>query len=106
MSLYLFYYWSQGNLQFVSDGESVDVVGGDTVKHIAELTTSEDESVYKTLLYRTVATGGGEVISKGHSEQEASYGRDAFAKVNHSFPVQTGSVIKQYNHINNQMAEY
>ncbi|XP_027033689.1 unconventional myosin-Ig isoform X1 [Tachysurus fulvidraco] len=69
-----------GNLQFVSDGESVEVVGGDAVTHISELTSSEDESVYKTLLYRTVATGGGEVISKGHSEQEASYGRDAFAK--------------------------
>ncbi|XP_046700385.1 unconventional myosin-Ig [Silurus meridionalis] len=69
-----------GNLQFVSDGESVELAGGDAVKHIAELTASEDESVYKALLYRTVATGGGEVISKGHSEQEASYGRDAFAK--------------------------
>ncbi|GAA6088166.1 unconventional myosin-Ig isoform X1 [Tachysurus ichikawai] len=69
-----------GNLQFVSNGESVELVGGDVVTHISELTSSEDESVYKTLLYRTVATGGGEVISKGHSEQEASYGRDAFAK--------------------------
>lgn len=76
----------------MSDGESVELVGGDTVKHIAELTSSEEESVSKTLLYRTVATGGGEVISKGHSEQEASYGRDAFAKVLCSFPVQTGSV--------------
>lgn len=83
--LCIFYHGSQGNLQFVSNGESVELVGGDVVTHISELTSSEDESVYKTLLYRTVATGGGEVISKGHSEQEASYGRDAFAKVLHSF---------------------
>lgn len=92
MCLYFFLCCSQGNLQFVSDGESVELVGGDTVKHIADLTASEDESVYKTLLYRTVATGGGEVISKGHSEQEASYGRDAFAKVLHPLPVQAGSI--------------
>uniref|UniRef100_A0A8B9HRG0 Myosin IG n=1 Tax=Astyanax mexicanus TaxID=7994 RepID=A0A8B9HRG0_ASTMX len=69
-----------GNLQFVSDGESVQLSEGDAVQHIAELTSAEPESVKKALLYRTVATGGGEVIEKGHSEQEASYGRDAFAK--------------------------
>uniref|UniRef100_A0AAR2JEG9 Myosin IG n=1 Tax=Pygocentrus nattereri TaxID=42514 RepID=A0AAR2JEG9_PYGNA len=69
-----------GNLHFETDGESVQVVGGDSVRHISELTDTEPESVNKALLYRTVATGGGEVIEKGHSEQEASYGRDAFAK--------------------------
>uniref|UniRef100_A0A671NNB9 Unconventional myosin-Ig-like n=1 Tax=Sinocyclocheilus anshuiensis TaxID=1608454 RepID=A0A671NNB9_9TELE len=69
-----------GNLQFTSDGEHVVLVGEDTVKHISELTSTEPENTRKALLYRTVATGGGEVIEKGHSEQEASYGRDAFAK--------------------------
>ncbi|KAI4892993.1 hypothetical protein NFI96_015866 [Prochilodus magdalenae] len=69
-----------GNLQYETDGESVQVVGGDSVQHISELTAADPESVNKALLYRTVATGGGEVIAKGHSEQEASYGRDAFAK--------------------------
>uniref|UniRef100_A0A9J7WXW5 Myosin IG n=1 Tax=Cyprinus carpio carpio TaxID=630221 RepID=A0A9J7WXW5_CYPCA len=44
------------------------------------LTSTEAENARKTLLYRTVATGGGEVIEKGHNEKEASYGRDAFAK--------------------------
>ncbi|XP_051949378.1 unconventional myosin-Ig isoform X2 [Xyrauchen texanus] len=67
-------------LQFTSDGEHVVLVGDDTVKHISELTSTEPENTRKALLYRTVATGGGEVIEKGHSEQEASYGRDAFAK--------------------------
>uniref|UniRef100_A0A673I691 Unconventional myosin-Ig-like n=1 Tax=Sinocyclocheilus rhinocerous TaxID=307959 RepID=A0A673I691_9TELE len=69
-----------GNLQFTSDGEHVVLVGEDTVKHISELTSTEPENTRKALLYRTVATGGGEVIEKGHNEQEASYGRDAFAK--------------------------
>lgn len=71
----------QGNLQFTSDGEHVMLVGEDMLKHISELTSTEPENTRKALLYRTVATGGGEVIEKGHSEQEASYGRDAFAKV-------------------------
>lgn len=71
----------QGNLQFTTDGEHVVLVGEDTLKHISELTSTESENVTKALLYRTVATGGGEVIEKGHNEQEASYGKDAFAKV-------------------------
>ncbi|ROK35666.1 Unconventional myosin-Ig [Anabarilius grahami] len=69
-----------GNLQFTTDGEHVVLVGEDTLKHISELTSTESENVLKALLYRTVATGGGEVIEKGHNEQEATYGRDAFAK--------------------------
>lgn len=77
----------QGSLQFTNDGEHVIIVGEDTVKHISELTSTEAENARKTLLYRTVATGGGEVIEKGHNEKEASYGRDAFAKVTaKSFP--------------------
>ncbi len=71
----------QGNLQFTSDGEQVILLGEDTVKQISELTSTEPENTRKALLYRTVATGGGEVIEKGHNEQEASNGRDAFAKV-------------------------
>ncbi|XP_072227285.1 unconventional myosin-Ig [Leuresthes tenuis] len=69
-----------GNLQFESDGESVQIVGPDALNHIAELTATDPDGVSKSLLYRTVATGGGEVIEKGHSEQDASFGRDAFAK--------------------------
>ena len=80
-------YWAangltfQGNMQFESDGESVQIVGLEAISHISELTATEPESVSKSLLYRTVATGGGEVIEKGHSEQDACFGRDAFAKV-------------------------
>ncbi|XP_029918753.1 unconventional myosin-Ig [Myripristis murdjan] len=69
-----------GNIQFESDGEDVRIVDLDAVNHIAELTATEPDNVSKGLLYRTVATGGGEVIEKGHSEQDACFGRDAFAK--------------------------
>uniref|UniRef100_A0AAY5ETL6 Myosin motor domain-containing protein n=1 Tax=Electrophorus electricus TaxID=8005 RepID=A0AAY5ETL6_ELEEL len=69
-----------GNLKFENEAENVQLVGGDLVMHISELTGTEVESMRKALLYRTVATGGGEVIEKGHSEQEASYGREALAK--------------------------
>lgn len=72
---------TQGNLQFETDSESVQVVGSEAVSHIAGLTTTEPDNVTKSLLYRTVATGGGEVIEKGHTEKEACFGRDAFAKV-------------------------
>ncbi|XP_014852123.1 PREDICTED: unconventional myosin-Ig-like isoform X2 [Poecilia mexicana] len=69
-----------GNVEFGSEGESVQILGQDTVNHISELTTTDPESVAKGLLFRTVATGGGEVIEKGHTEKDACFGRDAFAK--------------------------
>ncbi|XP_075995449.1 unconventional myosin-Ig [Genypterus blacodes] len=69
-----------GNVQFESDGEDVQILGLEAVNHIAELMVTEPESVTKSLLYRTVATGGGEVIEKGHTEQDACCGRDAFVK--------------------------
>lgn len=71
----------QGNIQFESDGESVQIQGLEAVHHISELCHTNQDSVSKSLLYRTVATGGREVIEKGHTEQEACFGRDAFAKV-------------------------
>lgn len=76
----------QGNMQFESDGESVNIMGQEVVNHISELTATDPESVNKSLLYRTVATGGGEVIEKGHTEQDACFGRDAFAKVPETGP--------------------
>lgn len=71
----------QGNLQFESDGESVQIQDLEAVGHLSELTGTDPDGVSKSLLFRTVATGGGEVIEKGHTEQEACCGRDAFAKV-------------------------
>ncbi|XP_003969276.2 unconventional myosin-Ig isoform X1 [Takifugu rubripes] len=69
-----------GNLQFESDGESVQIGGVEAVSHLSELMGTGPDAFRKSLLYRTVATGGGEVIEKAHTEQEACFGRDAFAK--------------------------
>lgn len=68
-------------MQFKSDGESVQILDLEAVQHISELTATDPDSVCKSLLYRTVATGGGEVIEKGHTEEEVCRGRDAFGKV-------------------------
>uniref|UniRef100_A0A3Q3DYG7 Myosin IG n=1 Tax=Hippocampus comes TaxID=109280 RepID=A0A3Q3DYG7_HIPCM len=69
-----------GNVQFGSEGENVEVLDLEAVKHISELTGTDADGVIKSLLYRTVATGGGDVIEKGHTEEEACFGRDAFSK--------------------------
>lgn len=50
------------------------------VSVLGDLLSTKDENVEKALLYRTVATGR-DVIDKQHTYQEASYGRDALAKV-------------------------
>uniref|UniRef100_A0A4W3KCD1 Myosin IG n=1 Tax=Callorhinchus milii TaxID=7868 RepID=A0A4W3KCD1_CALMI len=69
-----------GNLVFSSEGETAVIEHGVLVSHIAELTKTEIQDVRKSLLYRMVATGSREVIEKGHTPQEAMYGRDAIAK--------------------------
>ncbi|MBN3300746.1 MYO1G protein, partial [Amia calva] len=69
-----------GNVQFESDGESTCVSEERLVDTVAALTNTQPEAMSKALLYRTVATGGGDVIDKGHNVQEASDARDAFAK--------------------------
>uniref|UniRef100_A0A8C0DI03 Unconventional myosin-Id n=1 Tax=Balaenoptera musculus TaxID=9771 RepID=A0A8C0DI03_BALMU len=68
-----------GNLKFVVDGDVPLIENGRLVSIIAELLSTKTDMVEKALLYRTVATGR-DVIDKQHTEQEASYGRDAFAK--------------------------
>ncbi|OWK15184.1 MYO1D [Cervus elaphus hippelaphus] len=68
-----------GNLKFVVDGDTTLIEDGKLVSVIAELLSTKTDMVEKALLYRTVATGR-DIIDKQHSEQEASYGRDAFAK--------------------------
>uniref|UniRef100_A0A8W4FMM8 Myosin ID n=2 Tax=Sus scrofa TaxID=9823 RepID=A0A8W4FMM8_PIG len=68
-----------GNLKFVVDGDTPLIENGKVVSIIADLLSTKPDMVEKALLYRTVATGR-DVIDKQHTEQEASYGRDAFAK--------------------------
>ncbi|NXP34171.1 MYO1D protein, partial [Leiothrix lutea] len=68
-----------GNLKFCVDGDTPIIENSKVVSVIAELLSTKAELVEKALLFRTVATGR-DVIDKQHTEQEATYGRDAFAK--------------------------
>ncbi|CAH2281760.1 unconventional myosin-Ig-like [Pelobates cultripes] len=69
-----------GNMRFAVQDDSVVIEDDDLLVYIADLTCCNPENVRKTFLYRTMATGGGDVIEKGHSVKEASYGKDACAK--------------------------
>ncbi|KAM7137497.1 unconventional myosin-Id isoform 2-T2 [Macrochelys suwanniensis] len=68
-----------GNLKFSVDGDTPVIENGKGVSVIADLLSTKSDMVEKALLFRTVATGR-DVIDKQHTEQEATYGRDAFAK--------------------------
>ncbi|XP_030629769.1 unconventional myosin-Id isoform X2 [Chanos chanos] len=68
-----------GNLKFGTDGDVTLIDNSKLVGVLASLLSTKEESVEKALLYRTVATGR-DVIDKQHTDQEASYGRDALAK--------------------------
>lgn len=50
------------------------------MKNIAELLLVPPEEVSKALCHRVIAARG-EVMEKRHTESEASFGRNAFAKV-------------------------
>lgn len=78
ISVYLTFY--KGNLEFVEGPESAQVSNTDLLNTIAELLDVDPAEAEKTLCARVVAARG-EVMQKGHTVQEASHGRDAFAKV-------------------------
>ncbi|XP_036896933.1 unconventional myosin-Ig isoform X2 [Sturnira hondurensis] len=70
-----------GNIEFVETEEGHLAVAEEVlVDHVAELTATPRALVLRCLLARTVASGGREVIEKGHTAAEASYARDACAK--------------------------
>lgn len=50
------------------------------MNNIAELLKVSPEEVKKALCHRVIAVRG-EVMEKRHTDSEASFGRDAFAKV-------------------------
>ncbi|XP_061333539.1 unconventional myosin-Id isoform X2 [Pezoporus flaviventris] len=68
-----------GNLKFSVDDDMPVIENSKAVSIIADLLSTKSDMVEKALLFRTVATGR-DVIDKQHTEQEATYGRDAFAK--------------------------
>ncbi|XP_036593311.1 unconventional myosin-Ig isoform X2 [Trichosurus vulpecula] len=69
-----------GNIQFVETESGLEVAEKMLVDHVARLTATPSEMVMRSLLSRTVASGGRELIEKGHSAPEARYARDACAK--------------------------
>ncbi|XP_069870693.1 unconventional myosin-Ig [Dipodomys merriami] len=75
-----------GNIEFVETAEDGLQKGGLAVTeealvgHVAKLTATPQDLVLRSLLARTVASGGRELIEKGHTVAEASYARDACAK--------------------------
>uniref|UniRef100_A0A8D0TTD9 Unconventional myosin-Ig n=1 Tax=Sus scrofa TaxID=9823 RepID=A0A8D0TTD9_PIG len=75
-----------GNIEFVELEEGgqeqgrLAVTEEVLVDHVAELTATPREMVLRCLLARTVASGGRDLIEKGHTVAEASYARDACAK--------------------------
>lgn len=75
-----------GNIEFVEteegglQKEGLAVAEETLVDHVAELTATPRDLVLRSLLARTVASGGRELIEKGHTAAEASYARDACAK--------------------------
>ncbi|XP_053215857.1 unconventional myosin-Id isoform X1 [Podarcis raffonei] len=68
-----------GNLKFSVDGDIPVIENSKLVSVIADLLSTKADMVEKALLFRTVATGR-DIIDKQHTEQEATYGRNAFAK--------------------------
>ncbi|XP_006898663.1 PREDICTED: unconventional myosin-Ig [Elephantulus edwardii] len=75
-----------GNIEFVEtkeegpEKEGLVVTEEMLVDHVAELTATPRDLVLRSLLARTVASGGRDLIQKGHSRAEACYARDACAK--------------------------
>ena len=84
--IHIIIYFIQGALNFEekttrNNAHEVSVTTKDVLKHIADLLSVSEEDLEKTLCFRVVAAGG-DVVSKGHTEKEAVFAKDAFAKVN------------------------
>ncbi|XP_021503918.1 unconventional myosin-Ig isoform X4 [Meriones unguiculatus] len=75
-----------GNIEFVETEENgpqkagLAVAEEALVGYVAKLTATPRDLVLRTLLARTVASGGRDLIEKSHSVAEASFARDACAK--------------------------
>ena len=76
----LFYCHLQGNLDFILEEDQAIVEDKVVLATVATLLNSTVEEVEKALCYRVVAARG-EVMEKGHTLEDAYYGRDALCKV-------------------------
>ena len=71
---------SQGNLEFVDAADKAQIKDADTLKAVAHLLDVDEKDAERALCSRVVAAKG-DVMEKGHTIEQAGYGRDAFAKV-------------------------
>lgn len=71
---------NQGNVDFVGDTDAAEVANKDLLGQVSSLLSCDPLEAEKTLCSRVVAARG-EVMEKGHTIEQAQYGRDAFAKV-------------------------
>ena len=71
-------------MEFVEEADESRVADVTTLRQIAQLLDVDEKEAEKTLCSRVVAARG-EVMEKGHTTEQARYGRDAFAKVCSSY---------------------
>lgn len=72
--------WMQGNLEFTKEGEESGIANQTTLDAVSQLLEVDEKEAEKAVCSRVVAAKG-EVMEKGHTLEQAQYGRDAFAKV-------------------------
>lgn len=70
----------QGNIEFETEGDVSKIKNPKELSTLAELLKVTTSQLNEALCHRVIAAGG-EVMQKGHTTNEATYGRDAFAKV-------------------------
>jgi myosin-1 len=68
-----------GNVNFVNDGEKLQVKNKKSIDVIADLLQVKKDELTAALCERVIAARG-DIMRKEHTEAEANYGRDAFAK--------------------------
>ena len=67
-------------MEFVEQGDESSIADGAKLSYMAQLLGVDEKEAEKALCSRVVAARG-EVMEKGHTLEQAQYGRDAFAKV-------------------------
>lgn len=84
-STWMFVLHWQGALNFEekstrNNAHEVVITTKSVLRHLASLLSVPEEDLQKALCFRVVAAGG-DVVNKGHTEKEAVFAKDAFAKV-------------------------
>ncbi|CAG9816020.1 unnamed protein product, partial [Phaedon cochleariae] len=68
-----------GNVEFEADEDNLALKRSEHVDHVADLLHVPKADLESALCERVIATRG-DIVRKGHTETEAAFGRDAFAK--------------------------